>query len=76
MSLIELLPDGYAAELSSMTDSQRQAIETDKKRWFKVRKMTLSMRPPEIRRWLDNLDNADYRSDMARRLNQMRSEAK
>lgn len=70
------LPGDYKANLSDMTDSQRQAIEEDKRRWFRAHKITRSKRPMEIRKWLDSIADADYRLDMARRLNQMRSKTK
>ena len=73
---LEGLPSDYKANLSDMTDGQRAAIEEDKRRWLKAHKITISKRPTEIRRWLDSIADADYRLDMARRLNQMRSKGK
>jgi hypothetical protein len=70
------LPADFKANLSDMTDSQLKAIEEDKRRWLKARNMTDSTRPLQIRKWLDSIDDADYRLDMARRLNQMRSKGK
>jgi hypothetical protein len=68
------LPADFKANLSDMTDSQLKAIEEDKRRWLKARNMTDSTRPLQIRKWLDSIADADYRLDMARRLNQMRRE--
>lgn len=70
------LPVDYKANLSDMSDSQLKAIEEDKRRWFKAHKITISKRPMEIRKWLDSIADSDYRLDMARRLNQMRSKGK
>jgi DNA-directed RNA polymerase sigma subunit (sigma70/sigma32) len=70
------LPADFKANLSDMTDSQLKAIEEDKRRWLKARNMTDSTRPLEIRKWLDSITDADYKIDMARRLNQMRSKGK
>jgi hypothetical protein len=76
MAPLAALPADYKANLSDMTDSQLKAIEEDKMRWLKARNMTDSTRPMEIRKWLDSIADADYRLDMARRLNQMRSKGK
>jgi hypothetical protein len=76
MAPLAALPGDFKANLSDMTDSQLKAIEEDKRRWLKARKMTDSTRPLEIRKWLDSIADADYRLDMARRLNQMRSKGK
>lgn len=69
--MIKNLPNDYSHNLSNLTPEQRAAIEEDKQRWFKAHQLLKGSKPVEIRRWITEQANDDYRADMKRRLNVM-----
>lgn len=66
------LPDTYTLNLADMTPKQCAAVEEDRKRWHDAHKMTIGMKPGEIRTWLAKQADEAYRDDLARRLNAIR----
>jgi|GEM_PF-4335541 len=58
--------------LASLPAHEQQAIEQDKQRWAEAFRISSTMHPHEIRAWLTQQADDEYREDMRRRLNAQR----
>ena len=58
--------------LASLSAEERAAIELDKQRWKEAHYMLAKKSPNEIRTWLNQELDEEYREDIRRRLNKIR----
>ena len=58
--------------LAALSADEQAIIEQDKQRWAEAFRMTTTMQAQEIRTWIAQQTDLDYREDMRRRLNAMR----
>jgi hypothetical protein len=58
--------------LAARPADEQQAIELDKQRWSEAFRITTTMQAQEIRVWLAQQTDVEYREDMRRRLNAQR----
>ena len=58
--------------ISAMSPEERAAIELDKQRWKEAHYMLTKKSPNEIRTWLNQELDEEYREDIRRRLNKIR----
>lgn len=58
--------------LAALPAHEQQAIELDKQRWAEAFRLSTTMYPHEIRAWLAQQPDEEYREDMRRRLNAQR----
>ncbi len=58
--------------LAARPADEQQAIELDKQRWVDALRISTTMQAQEIRVWLAQQTDVEYREDMRRRLNAQR----
>jgi len=60
----------HHSNLCDLPDEQRQAIETDKKRWFKAYQMVRRQHINEIKAYIESIADDEEREDMRFKLNE------
>jgi hypothetical protein len=71
--LSDRLPESYLGNLALLPKEQREAIQEDKQRWLDAHNRYKQQTSAQIRQWLKNLPEGEYKDDMRRRLNIIRS---
>ena len=70
------LPEKYPSNLVSLPLHQREAIEEDKKRWFKAVRLFNTGKTKKVVSFLNSLPLGEYQDDMRRRFNLLKDKKK
>lgn len=67
--LIDRLPKDYTSNLALLPKDQREAMQEDKTRWLEAHKRYTTHSYAQLRWWIKNMPEGEYKDDMRRRLN-------